>query len=120
MTAWKTMKHLRGPSTLFAICIGFAATCGVANASGDNPQIRYEVTGSSGVAELINYQTDTGQQHAVNARLPWSAQFTAFGGQVFVLSAQAQGSVTCRILVDGSSVKEATATGAPGRTVCTK
>ncbi|HTQ21931.1 MmpS family transport accessory protein [Mycobacterium sp.] len=112
------MKHLRGPSTLFAVCIGFAATCGVAHAD-DFPQVRYEVSGSAGVAQLINYQTDTGQQRAVNAQLPWSAEFTAFGGQVFVLSAQAPGTVTCRIILDGNTVKEATASGAPGRTVCT-
>ena len=113
------MTHLRGPSALFAIGIGFAATCGVAHA-GDFPEVRYEVSGSSGVAELINFQTDTGQQHALNAKLPWSATFTGFGGQVYVLSAQAQGTVTCRIIVDGTAVKEATASGAPARTVCTK
>jgi Mycobacterium membrane protein len=118
MTAWETMKLLRGPSTLFAVGIGFAATYGVAHA-GDYPEVRYEVSGSAGVAQLINYQTDTGQLHAVNAKLPWSAQFTSFGGQVFVLSAQAPGTVSCRIILDGNVVNEATATGAPARTVCT-
>jgi hypothetical protein len=113
------MKHLRGASALFAVGIGFAATCGVAHA-GDFPEIRYEVSGSAGVAELINYQTDTGQQRAVNARLPWSATFTSFGGQVFVLSAQAQGTVTCRIIVDGNVIKEATANGTPAHTVCSQ
>jgi len=113
------MKHFRGASALFAVCFGFAATCGVAHA-GDFPEVRYEVSGSSGVAELISYQTDSGQQRAVNARLPWSATFTSFGGQVFVLSAQAQGSVTCRIIIDGNVVKEATANGAPAHTVCSQ
>jgi Mycobacterium membrane protein len=113
------MKHLRVPSTLLALCIGLAATGGVAR-GGELPKVRYEVSGSAGTAELINYQTDTGQLHAVNAKLPWSTEFTGFGGQVFVLSAQAQGSVSCRIILDGNVVKEATANGAPGRTVCTK
>jgi Mycobacterium membrane protein len=112
------MKHLSGPSILFAVCIGFAATCGVANATGDLPQVRYEVTGSSPVAEYISYQTDTGQQHATNVSLPWSTQFTAFGGQVFVLSAQGQGSISCRILIDGNSVNDAKSAGTPGRAVC--
>lgn len=112
------MKHLRALSPLFAVCIGFAATCGVARA-GDFPEVRYEVSGSAGVAELINYQTDTGQQRAVNAKLPWSATFTSFGGQVFVLSAQAQGTATCRIIVDGNVIQQATASGTPARTVCT-
>jgi len=113
------MKQLRVPTTLLALCIGFAATGGVASGQ-DFPKVRYEVSGSAGAAELINYQTDAGQLHAVNAKLPWSAEFTGFGGQVYVLSAQAQGSVTCRIIIDGNVVKEANASGAPGRTVCTK
>lgn len=112
------MKHLRGSAILFATCIGFAATCGVAHATGDLPQVRYQVTGSSPVAEYISYQTDTGQQRATNVKLPWSTQFTAFGGQVFVVSAQAQGNVTCRILIDGNSVNDAKSAGTPGRAVC--
>jgi hypothetical protein len=104
---------------LFAIGIGFANMCGVANASNDNPQIRYEVNGPA-VAEFIYYQTDTGQQRAINAPLPWSTQFTGFGGQVFVISAQGPAPISCKILVDGNVVSNATATtGAPARTVCT-
>ena len=104
---------LSGSSILFAVGIGFAATCGVANAAGDFPQVRYEVSGP-GVAEIINYQPDTGQQHHVNVPLPWSTQFTAFGGQVFVLSAEAQGPISCKILLDGNSVSNARATGRRG------
>ena len=105
---------------LSALGIGFTAVCAPAYADPlpHLPQVRYEVSGS-GVAQFISYQTDTGQQRAVNVGLPWSTQFTAFGGQVFVLSAQGPGSITCRILLDGSVVTEQTATGAPGHTVCT-
>ncbi|HTY31146.1 MmpS family transport accessory protein [Mycobacterium sp.] len=115
-------SHLRGPSILFALGIGFANICGgtvaVAGAS-DNPQVRYEVSGP-GVAEYISYQTDSGQQRAVNAKLPWSTQFTGFGGEVFVLSAQGPGPINCKILMDGNVVSDATATvGTPARTVCT-
>ncbi len=105
-------------SIVFAVLLGFAGTCGVANASGDLPTVRYEISGP-GVAETINYQLVSGQKHEVNVKLPWSTEFTSFGGQVFVLSAQAQGTVTCKILVDGNTVSDNTATGAPGRTVCT-
>ena len=102
---------------MFAVGIGFANMCGVAHA-GDYPTVRYEVSGP-GVAEYISYQTDSGQQRAVNATLPWSAQFTSFGAQVFVISAQGPGPITCRILLDGNEVSKATATtGAPARTVC--
>ena len=110
-------KHLRGPAFLFAIGIGFANVCGVANAK-DFPTVRYEVSGP-GVAEFINYQTDTGQLRAVNAKLPWSTEFESFGGQVFVVSAQGPGPITCKILLDGKEVSTATATtGTPARTVC--
>jgi hypothetical protein len=113
-------SHLTGPSMLLAIGVGVAtAHAGVAHATGF-PQVRYEVTGSSPVAEFITYQTDTGQQRAVNAKLPWSTQFTGFGGQVYLISAQGPGSISCRILVDGRSVKDATATGMPARTACTQ
>ncbi|KZS74514.1 hypothetical protein A4G26_22980 [Mycobacterium kansasii] len=114
------LKRLSGPAAVCALGIGFTATCGLANADPlpQLPQVRYEVSGS-GVAEYISYQTDTGQKRAVNVGLPWSTQFTAFGAQVFVLSAQGPGSITCRILLGGNVVTQQTATGAPGHTVCT-
>lgn len=113
-------KHLRGPAVLFAIGVGFSHMCGgtvagVAHAN-DFAQVRYEVSGPA-VAQYISYQTDTGQLHQVNAPLPWSTQFTAFGGQVFVISAQGPGTLRCRILVDGNVVSDAQSAG--GRTVCT-
>ncbi|OSC41934.1 MmpS family transport accessory protein [Mycobacterium decipiens] len=116
-------KQLRGPSILVAICIGFAATCGVitggmAHATNDPPQVRYEVSGSSGIAEYLSYQTRGGQRQEANVTLPWSTQFTGYEGEVLVLSAQGDGTIACRILVDGDVVKDATAAGQPGRTVC--
>jgi hypothetical protein len=112
-------SHLSGPAILFAIGIGLANACGVANAVPQNAQVRYEVSGP-GVAEFISYETDTGQQRAVNATLPWSTQFTSFGGEVFVVSAQGPGPIECKILMDGNVVSDATATtGTPARTVCT-
>jgi hypothetical protein len=115
-------KHLRGLSIPLAVGIGVANMCGgtVAGVAGANdfPTARYEVSGP-GVAEFISYQTDTGQQRAVNVTLPWSTQFTSFGGQVFVISAQGPGPLTCKILLDGNVVSNATATvGVPARTVC--
>ncbi len=107
---------LRSGSILSAVAAGFAATCGVANAD-VFPQVRYEVSGS-GVADTITYEADTGQKHMVNVPLPWSTQFTAFGGEVYVLSVEGQGQVSCNIVVDGNSVFKATASGAPGRAVC--
>ena len=58
--------HLRGPSILFAIGVGLANASGVANAIPENPRVTYEVSGPA-VAEYISYQSDNGQQRAVNA-----------------------------------------------------
>ncbi|WP_232070752.1 hypothetical protein [Mycobacterium lacus] len=48
------MKHPSGPSILLAAGMGFVAICGVgvgvARATGE-PQVRYEVSGSSPVAD---------------------------------------------------------------------
>ena len=55
----------------------------------------------------------------MNVPLPWSTQFTSFGGQVFVLSAQGPGTITCKISLDGNVVNDATLDGRATRTVCT-
>ncbi|BBZ70161.1 MmpS family transport accessory protein [Mycobacterium paraseoulense] len=109
-------KHVRGLSLLFAVAVGCAGTLpGVAHAIPQMPQARYEVTGGP-VAQYISYQTDTGQLHQVNVPLPWSTEFTSFGGQVFVVSVQGVGPLRCRILLDGNVVADAQSAG--GRTVC--
>ena len=105
---------------LLAVLAAFASTvwvCGVANA-GPLPQVTYELSGSSPVADYISYQTDTGQTQQAHVPLPWKTQFTAFKGEVFVISAQSPGSITCTILLDGKTVSQATSNGAPARTVC--
>ena len=114
-------KHVGGLSILFAVGVGFANTYGVAHADPHLPhnmKVTYEVLGP-GVAEYISYQNDTGQQRAVNVKLPWSTQFTSWGGEVFDISAQGPAPIRCEILLDGRVVADETATaGAPGRTVC--
>jgi len=104
---------------MFAIGSALTATSAVATADPlpQFPTVRYEVSGP-GVAEYIVFQTDKGQQRATNVPLPWSTQFTAFGGQIYVLTAQGQGTIACNILVNGSSVNDAHSTGAPGKAVC--
>ncbi len=110
--------HLAGPSMLLAVGFGFVNAGGVAHAIPQMPQVRYEINGPA-VAQFIYYQTDTGQLHQVNAPLPWSTEFTAYGGQVFTISAQGPGPISCKIFMDGNLVSAATATtGTPARTVC--
>jgi hypothetical protein len=95
--------------------------CGAAQATGPvgpPPKVTYQISGSAPVADYISYQSDTGQSEQAQVPLPWRTQFTAFGGQVFVISAQSPGSITCTILLDDKVVSQATANGAPARTVC--
>jgi Mycobacterium membrane protein len=114
----------RGSSILLAVLTAFAttvATCGAANATGPLAQVTYQLSGSAPVADYISYQTDTGQTgqtQQAHVPLPWQMQITAVATGVFVLSAQSPGSITCTILLDGKVVSQATANGAPARTVC--
>ena len=116
-------RHL-GPS-IFAALTAFATTagmCAVANAAGSDSQLTYQLSGSAPVADYISYQTDSGlsgQTQQAHVPLPWTTQFNVLDTKVYVLSAQSPGSITCTILIDGKVVSQATANGAPARTVCT-
>jgi hypothetical protein len=113
-----SLSILLAPLTAFATAVG---VCGVANATGPQSQVTYELSGSAPVADYISYQTNSGQTgQAVQAHvpLPWTTQFSFAGAPVFVISAQSPGSITCTILIDGNVVSQATANGAPARTVC--
>jgi hypothetical protein len=109
---------------LFAVLTTFATTIGmpgVANATDQQSQVTYQVSGSAPMADYISYQTNsaqTGQTQLANVPLPWTTQYSFAGSEVFVISAQCAGSVTCTILIDGKVVSQATANGAPARTVC--
>ena len=120
-TTPRQVEHRSGASIICAALTAFATTigiCGVANATGQLPQVTYQLSGSAPVADYISYQTDTGQAQQAHVQLPWKTQFTSFATQVFVLSAQSPGSIPCTIRLDGKVVSRATATGAPARTVC--
>jgi hypothetical protein len=120
----RRVKHRARSSIGLAALTAFATTvgmCGVANATGPVAQVTYQLSGSAPVADYISYQTDTGQTgqtQQANVPLPWQTQFNVVGVKVFVLSAQSPGSITCTILLDGKVVSQATANGAPARTVC--
>ncbi|MBV8178282.1 MAG: hypothetical protein JO045_05630 [Mycobacterium sp.] len=73
----RRVKHVASLSILVAVATAFATTvgmCGVANATGPQSQVTYELSGP--------------------------------------------GSITSTILIDGNVVSQATANGAPARTVC--
>ena len=123
-TTPRRVEHRSGASIICAALTAFATTvgiCGVANATGPQSQVTYQLSGSAPVADYISYQTDsgqTGQTQQANVPLPWQTQFNVVGVKVFVISAQSPGSITCTILLDGKVVSQATANGAPARTVC--
>ena len=110
-----------------AAILAISSVPGRAHATGrpqtpSDPLIRYEVSGVPGTAEYLTYQLDYGQAHETNVNLPWSKQFSpaSTSSRSFLLSAQGHGpgSLTCRILMDGRVVSQATASGQPARTVC--
>ena len=111
-------------SIVFAALTAVAASVapvGQANATGSQTQVTYQLSGSASVADYISYQSDSGQagqERLAHVPLPWKTQFNFYGNPVLVISAQGPGSITCTILVDGNVVSQATAHGAPARTVC--
>jgi hypothetical protein len=120
-TTPRRVEHRSGASIICAALTAFATTmgiCGVANATGSQSQVTYQLSGSAPVADYISYQTESGQTQQANVPLPWTTQFNVVGTKVYVISAQSPGSITCTILLDGNVVSQATANGAPARTVC--
>ncbi len=114
---------MTGKSIFVATLTAFVATVGPAGVAQANPplQVTYQLSGSAAFADYISYQTDTGvvgQVQQTHVPLPWKGQFTFVGNPVAVISAQSAGSISCSILVDGKVVNQATANGAPARTVC--
>jgi hypothetical protein len=107
-------------SIFIAALTALPATIGLGGAAHATPQtqVTYQLSGSAPVADYISYQVDNGQTQQANVPLPWKTQFDILGNKVFVISAQSPGSITCTILIDGNVVSEATASGAPARTVC--
>jgi hypothetical protein len=105
---------------LVAALTAFAATGGPGGTAQAAPstQVTYELSGSAPVADYVSYQVESGQTQQARVPLPWKAQFSVNGSRVLVISAQGAGSITCTILVDGKVVNQATANGAPARTVC--
>jgi Mycobacterium membrane protein len=115
------MSRMRRLLAVLTTSVSAMWFCGAAHATGPvppPPKVTYLLSGSAPAADYISYQTDAGQAQQANVPLPWQTKFTSFGGQVFVISAQSPGSITCTILLDDKVVSQATSNGAPARTVC--
>jgi hypothetical protein len=112
---------MKTKSIFVAALTVFGATMGLSGAAHADPptQVTYQLSGSAPVADYISYEGgDDTQRQQAHVPLPWTTQFGVVGNKVFVISAQGPGSITCKILIDGKVVSEATASGAPARTVC--
>ncbi|MCV7032828.1 MmpS family transport accessory protein [Mycobacterium heckeshornense] len=138
MTSHSSPQRPRGPrrrtraSCLFgaalfaAVAVVGGATAGSAAANRPlvpppgTETIRYQVNGSPGAAEYISYAIDYGQQYESTVPLPWTKQFTAPPGRVYVLSAQGSGtgSISCTIAIDGKVVSHVSSTATPARAAC--
>ncbi len=110
-------------SILAAALTVFAATIGLGGAAHAGPptQVTYQLSGSAPVADYISYQTDSGasgQGSRPTCRCHGRRSSASSATPLFVISAQSPGSITCKILIDGDVVSQATANGAPARTVC--
>jgi hypothetical protein len=117
----RRIEHRSAASIFFATLTAFAVTVGLsgpANATGSQTQVTYQLSGSAPVADYISYEVESGQTQQARVPLPWKTQFNVVGNRVLVISAQSPGSITCAILLDGKVVSQATANGAPARTVC--
>ncbi len=111
---------------LVAVALGAVTVAPQAAAIPDSNAmtLTYELSGA-GTAGYVTYQTNTGQQHAVNAALPWTMQLTGWmtsssNPAPYSLSAQSAGpgSLTCTIRINGAVVSRQTATGNPARVLC--
>ena len=107
-------------SIFVAALTAFAATVDLGGTAQADPptKVTYQLTGSAPIADYVSYEVESSQRQETHVKLPWKTDFTVIGSRVFVISAQSPGSITCTILVDGKVVNQATANGAPARTVC--
>lgn len=108
-------------SMFVAALTAFVATVGLGGTAQADPptKVTYQLSGSAPIADYVSYEVESGQRQEAHVTLPWKTNFTVIGSRVLVISAQSPGSITCSILVDGKVVDQATANGAPARTVCT-
>jgi hypothetical protein len=115
MTSMTSRLALSGSSLVFAIAVGVANACGVAHAQ--QHQVRYEVYEAiPGMADYINYRTDSGPKYLNNVHLPWSTEITAVNPppQGYLVEAKATNvTIFCKLLLDGNVVSSAS-DGKPG------
>lgn len=107
---------------LLALVVGWFACRGSGSSGGsvNNPpvkstySVKYEVSGSP-VKESasLTYENETGNTEQKDVTMPWTETFTAAPGDFLYVSAQidGNGTITCKIYLDGVVWQEATSRG---------
>jgi hypothetical protein len=93
---------------LLAQVAGLVASCAMRTVS-----VRLEVSGTA-ARTGITYRNATGATEQRDVTAPWSYEFQAKTGDLLTLRAvnrTAEGTVKCRILIDGQLFKEGESTG---------
>lgn len=77
-------------------------------------QVKYEITGNpKKESASLTYENETGNTEQKDVTMPWTEEFTASKGDFLYLSAQldGNGSITCKIYLNGIVWQEATSQG---------
>jgi hypothetical protein len=84
--------------------------------AGEKHQVTFEVTGSGGPAQEIEYAVPGDLRNRVSdAPLPWTQKRTSEFGIMKVKATPSKGALTCRIVADGEEV--AKVVGKDGETI---
>lgn len=77
--------------------------------------VTYEIGGTGRNSVKLTYENASGNSQQETINVPWSIEFQAPAGQFVYLSGQlavkGKSTVTCKILVDGQVIEEATSEG---------
>jgi hypothetical protein len=88
--------------------LGSAAVIATACAVEPTHDIQLEVTGTTRSAAAIDYAVPGGGDGVRNATLPWTKRVVGDIGQVSLDATPTTGTLTCRILVDGTEIARVT------------
>ena len=102
-------------SVALIVAVLLLSGCGLTDAPETTQSVKYEVTGTATTVSITLSNSTEDTEQIASAKLPWSRPFTGKKGGFLYVSAQNQGStgsVTARIIVNGSEFKTATSNGA--------
>lgn len=105
------MKHVTFSWQTVLLCLGLVLS--LAACERQNHTVRYEVGGTSTDVGL-HYRNESGATEQRDVNPPWQFEFQALTGEYVTVSAfnkTLEGSVSCRIYVDGVLLEEGESVG---------